>query len=81
MLLGPALVVLSPWLVFSFGPLRDRVYNEGSAMSTTGECVSFSELRESAALGWLSALVAFGVIALFLGLWLFRSSRAYRIEL
>lgn len=80
MVIGPALVLLSPWLVLSFGPIRHRVYDEGWALLTTGQCVWHSELRESAALGWFSAIVALGVVALFVGLWLFRSSRAYRIQ-
>lgn len=80
MVVGPALVLLSPWLVLSFGPIRHRVYDEGWALLTTGECVWFSELRESAAIGWFSALVALGVIALFAGLRLFRSSRICRIQ-
>lgn len=75
MVLGPALVLLSPWLVLSSGPIRHQVYAEGWALQTTGECIWFSELRESAAIGWFFVLVALGVAALFVGLWLIRSAR------
>ena len=78
MIIGPILVFASPWLVLSFGPIRRQVFDEGYALLTTGQCVWFSKLRESAAFGWFCVVVALGIIALFSGLWLFRSARLCR---
>lgn len=74
MVIGPVLVLASPWLVLSFEPIRRHVFDEGWAL-WAAECVSYSELRESAALGWFSGIVALGIVALFSGLRLFRSAR------
>jgi hypothetical protein len=73
MAMGPALVLVSPWLVLSFGPIRERVGGEAWALGITG-CLWESEVHEAAVFGWFGGFVAMGVGALFLGLWLFRSA-------
>jgi hypothetical protein len=77
MVIGPVLILASPWLVLSFEPIRQRVFDEGWALGAT-ECVWFSELREAAVFGWFSGIVALGIVALFSGLWLFRTARFCR---
>jgi len=77
MLIGPIVILASPWLVLSFEPIRRRVFDEGWALEAT-KCVWFSELHESAAFGWFSSIVALGLVILFSGLWLFRSARFCR---
>jgi len=77
MVIGPVLVLASPWLVLAFEPIRRQVFDESSIMLTKGLCVSTSEIRESAAFGWFGGIVALGIVALFSGLWLVRSARFY----
>ena len=79
MIVGPVLILSSPWLVLSFGPVHHHVFEEGWALLTTGQCVWFSELKTPALIVWLSTLMVFGVATLFAGLWLFRSARFYKI--
>lgn len=80
MIVGPALILGSSWLVLSFGPLHKRVFEEGWALLDTGQCIWFSELKMPAFIGWFSSLILFGVVMLFFGLWLFRSARFYRFD-
>ena len=78
--LGPALILLSPWLVTSFPPLRSLVADEGFALMVTGECVSFSHLREWEANGSIAVLAILGVITLHLGLRLYLSAARHKVR-
>ena len=78
MIAGPVLVLGSPWLVLSFGLIHGWVCDEGWALMSDGRCIWFSEPKESAVISCFSALVVFGVLGLFAGLWLFRSARIRR---
>jgi len=80
MIVGFLLILSSPWLVLSFGPMHHHVFDEGWALLTTGQCVWFSELKTPALIGWLSTLMVFGIATSFAGLWLFRSARFHRIN-
>jgi hypothetical protein len=80
MISGPALTLSSPWLVISFGPLHKKVFEEYFAFLTGGQCTRFENLMVSAYIEWISGLVILGIIAMFIGLWLFRSTRFHRIN-
>ena len=73
--LGPLLILGSPWVVLRLPPLNSLIYVEGWALLTGHRCVWFSELSDSAAIGWSLALMLVGVSMVFGGLLLFRSAR------
>jgi len=75
MVLGPVLIVASPWIVLKLPLLHTLIYEEGWALLTGHRCVWFSELSDSAAIGWSLALMLVGVSMVFGGLCLFRSAR------
>jgi hypothetical protein len=78
---GPLLTVSSSWWVFSFEPIRRRVYDEGWMIFEMSGSAWISELRESDASWWLLSLAVIGIAALFCGLWLYRSTRCRRVQL
>ncbi len=74
MVLGPMLILGSPWVVLKLPLLRSLIYEEGWALLTDHRCVWISELSEPAAIGWSLGLMLVGVWLVFGGLWLFRSA-------
>ena len=80
MVLGPLLILGSPWVVLSSRMLHRQVYREGWAYQVGGTCEWFSELNVSAAFGWFAAWSVAGAIALLAGLWLFRTGRFHKIQ-
>jgi hypothetical protein len=75
---GPALILSSPSLVFSLGPLHSQIYDQCWIIGQSG-CNMVESLNKSAAITWVLAPSMFGVVALFAGLWLFRSARHHKI--
>jgi hypothetical protein len=75
MVLGPLLILGSPWVVLRLPLLHSLIYEEGWALLTGHRCVWFSELSDSAAIGWTLEMMLVGVSVLFGGLWLFCSAR------
>jgi hypothetical protein len=74
--LGPLLILGSPWMVLHFPPMHGTVYNEGWGYIGPGQCEWFSQLSDSAVIGWSAVMMAAGVAATLTGLWLFRSARS-----
>jgi hypothetical protein len=75
MVLGPVLILASPWVVLKLRLLHGLIYEEGWALLTDHRCVWISTLSDSAAIGWSIAMMLVGVSVVFSGLWLFRSGR------
>lgn len=75
MVLGPVLVLASPWVVLKLPLLHSLIYEEGWALRTDHRCVWISELSDSAAIGWSLGMMVIGVSMVLGGLWLFRSAR------
>ena len=75
MVLGPVLILASPWVVLKLPLLHSLIYDEGWALLANHQCVWVSELSDAAAIGWSSGAMVIGVSTLFVGLRLFRSGR------
>ena len=74
MVLGPVLILGSPWVVLKLPLLHSLIYEEGWTLLTGHRCVWFSELSDSAAIGWSLGLMLVGVSMVFGGLRLFRAA-------
>jgi hypothetical protein len=74
MVLGPLLVFASPWVVLKLPLLHSLIYEEVCVL-VGQRLVGASELRDSAAIGWSLGIMLVGVLMVFTGLWLFRSTR------
>ena len=80
MIIGPVLILSSPWLLLSFEPVRRHVSDEGWWLTSAG-CLWDSELNRPAFFGCLSIISVVGLSAIFTGFWLFRSARFQKVDL
>lgn len=79
MVVGPLLIIGSPWVVLKIPIFHKLIYEEGWALLTDHRCVWISELSDSAAVAWSLGMMLLGASMLFGGLWVFRSSRLHTI--
>ncbi|MBI1178305.1 hypothetical protein GC207_12790 [bacterium] len=80
MIVGPAVVLYSPWFFASSSPLRALLYHDGWALTVTDQgimrCFWNSNFTDPTHFAWVGIISSVGVAVLFTGLRLFRSGRA-----
>ena len=78
MVSGPVLILVAPWLVLSFEPIRRQVHGEQWIMLAWGGsyvCVPHYPFLESAALHWFAGICTLGLSLILVGIRIHRSRR------